>query len=59
MEQLAKRYTRLVLVAGPKFLGKIRAALDPVTPSLVIASLDKDLEEISDAELPQHLAGIL
>ena len=56
--QLGKRYSRLVLVAGPKFLGKIRVALYPSTARLVVASLDKDLEEIPDADLPQHLASI-
>ena len=56
--QLAKRYSRLVLVAGPKLLGKIRVALYPSTANLVVASLDKDLEEIPEADLPQHLAAI-
>ena len=55
----AKRYDRLVLVAGPKMLGHLRDALDKQTAAAVSASLDKDLGEIPEHELAAHLTGVL
>jgi len=51
------RFDRLVLVAAPKFLGRLRAALDTPTSALVEASLDKDLPQAKPAELRKALAG--
>jgi protein required for attachment to host cells len=54
----AQKYERLVLVAEPRFLGLLRAALDPPVASLVKATLDKDLGGIEDREVPTHLGDI-
>ncbi len=53
------RYRQLVLVAEPQFLGELRAALDPHTAALVTGSLDKELLEVPEHELPGHLGGLL
>ncbi len=53
------RYQKLVLVAEPQFLGELRAALDSHTAALVTGSLDKDLLEIPDRDLPAHLEKLL
>jgi protein required for attachment to host cells len=47
----------LVLVAGPKMLGNLRAALDKETAALVTGVLDRDLQEVPLSELPGHLIG--
>jgi protein required for attachment to host cells len=52
---LEQHFSRLVLVAGPKFLGKLRGALFPSTARLVVGSLDKDLVELPEDELFEHL----
>jgi protein required for attachment to host cells len=54
--RLAKDFDHLVLVAGPKLLGRLREALDPDTLALVTASLHKDLQDVPERELPAHLA---
>lgn len=54
--RLAAQFDQLVLVAGPKLLGRLREALDPDTLALVTASLHKDLQDIPERELPAHLA---
>jgi protein required for attachment to host cells len=53
------RYDRLVLVADRKFLGRLRAAMTTETTRLVSATLDKDLSNVSDRDLPAHLSDIL
>ena len=55
----AKQFDALVLVAGPKFLGHLRNALDARTAASVKATLDKDLGEIADNDLPGHLRTVL
>ncbi len=55
----ANRYEHLVLVADPRFLGQLRATLDPHTAKLVIGSLGKDLLEVAERDLPDHLQGVL
>lgn len=57
--RLGKRYDRLLLVAGPKLLGKVREALDRDTATLVEGSLSRDLQDIAERDLPSHLAGVL
>ncbi len=52
-------YSRLVLVAEPRFLGHLRAALTTHTASLVGATIDKDLGKVSDHDLPAHLGGVV
>ncbi|MGD8606213.1 MAG: host attachment protein [Myxococcales bacterium] len=53
------RYDRLVLVAPPRFLGLLRAALDGPTAQLVTASLDKDLGSQKASELVEHLGEVI
>lgn len=53
-----QRYSQVVLVAEPRFLGILRASLPAPTASLVKATLDKDLGGIEDRELPKHLADV-
>lgn len=53
------RYGRLVLVAEPRFLGNLRAALNTQTAALVTATIDKDLGGIDMRELPRHLDGVI
>lgn len=54
-----KAYDRLVLVAPPKALGDLRAALSEQVKPYVYAELDKDLVKTPTAELPQHLGAVL
>lgn len=53
------QYEQLVLIAGPKLLGKLRDALDNGTAAHVIATVDRDLRDVSLADLPAHLAGVI
>lgn len=53
------RYGRLVLVAEPRFLGNLRAALNAQTAALVTGTLDKDLGGTDARELPRHLDGVV
>jgi protein required for attachment to host cells len=55
----AHRYSRLVLVAEPKFLGMLKGALDGATASLIGATLGKDLAKIPAHELASHLKEVL
>ena len=50
---------RIILVAGPRLLGKLRLALDPPTAKLVVQDLDKDFGELSDHDLPMVLTDAL
>lgn len=54
-----KAYDRLVIVAPPKALGDLRAALSPHVKPLVYAELDKDLVKTPTAELPSHLGAVM
>jgi protein required for attachment to host cells len=53
------RYERLVLVAAPKFLGRVRNALDSATAHCVVGSLDKDLAGSDEAELVEHVGKVI
>lgn len=57
--RLEKQFDTLVLVAGPAFLGRLRAALDEHTAASVKASLDKDLGDLPAHDLIEHLKGVL
>ena len=57
--RLNHHYDQLVLVAGPKLLGGLRQALDRDTAALVSASLPRDLQEVSEHDLPAHLKDVL
>ena len=53
------RFGRLVLVAEPRLLGELRAALDKPTAALVSATLDKDLVGIDNRDIPRHLGKLV
>jgi protein required for attachment to host cells len=55
----AKSYDRLVIVAPPKALGDLRAALPEPVKHAVYAELDKDLVKTPTAELPEHLGAVM
>lgn len=57
--RLEQQFERLVLVAGPAFLGHLRAALDEHTAASVKASLDKDLGDLPAHDLIEHLKSVL
>lgn len=52
-------YAQAVLVAEPRLLGQLRAALDPHTAALVTASYDKDLAGLDKQALTQPLQELL
>lgn len=54
-----RRYGRLVLVAGPHFLGILRAALSRETAALVTDAINKDLGHVEAHELSTHLEGVV
>ena len=54
-----RRFMRLVLVAEPRFLGNLRAALNSSTAALITAILDKDLGGVEPRLMPKHLADII
>lgn len=54
-----QRYGKLVLVAEPRFLGNLRAALSPPTAAMVTASVDKDLGGVDTHNMPKHLGEFI
>lgn len=54
-----QRYAQLVLVAEPRFLGILRAALASTTAALVVATLAKDLGTTDARELPKFLEDVI
>jgi len=57
--RMENRYTRLVLVAPPRFLGLLRSSLDGPTAQLVIGSVPKDLASRNESELVAHLGEVI
>ena len=51
-----RAFDRLVLVAPPAILGRLRTALKPRTRKLVAAEIGKDLTHLNLREVPKHLA---
>lgn len=54
-----QRYTKLVLIAEPRFLGNLRAALSTSTAALVTATVGKDLGSVEPHNMPKHLDDII
>ena len=54
--RIAHAYDKLVLMAEPKFLGLLRAALDKNTAALVVQTVGKDIPNINEADLAKYLA---
>lgn len=50
-------YDNLILLAEPRFLGKLRKRLAKATAAKVLATLAKDLGWIEDVDLPRYLKG--
>ena len=48
----AHEFARLVLVAEPKFLGVLKAALDQQTAKLLTETLAKDFVHLPDTDIP-------
>jgi protein required for attachment to host cells len=49
-------YDQLVLVAPPRFLGRLRDALSPGVQATVVASVDKDLPDTKPEAIRQLIA---
>jgi protein required for attachment to host cells len=48
-------FTRLVLVAAPKFLGQLRSELHAPLAATVVKSFDSDYTHMAQAELAKHV----
>jgi protein required for attachment to host cells len=57
--RIHKRYSTLVLVAEPRFLGELRAVLSPQTGALVTATQSKDLASMETNAIQRHLQDIM
>ncbi len=57
--RIHKRYTKLVLVAEPRFLGELRAVLTPQTGSMVTATQSRDLAWMETQQIQKHLQDIM
>lgn len=51
-------YDRLVLVAEPRFLGRLRGALDHATADTVVGSIDKDLAHATVKDVEAHVSHL-
>lgn len=54
-----QRYRKLVLVAEPRFLGNLRAALSSPTAALVTAAVGKDLGGVEPHNMPKYLDQVI
>lgn len=61
LDQAAQKqvFDRLVLVAPPKTLGGLRAALGKAALEKVTAEIGKDLTNVPHHDLPAHLAEVM
>jgi protein required for attachment to host cells len=55
----AHEFDDLVLVADPKFLGRLRAELSSDTLRLISVTIDKDFANLSDHDVATRLATLL
>lgn len=46
---------KLLLVASPKFLGRLRSSLSGPSADLVVHTIDKELTQLSPEKLAEHL----
>ena len=49
------QFSKLILIAGPSFLGLLRQNLDAPTSAQVVHTLNKDLINLNDHEMKQYL----
>ncbi len=54
-----RAFQRLVLIAPPRTLGDLRAALGTKARALIHAEIDKDLTHVTIQELPDHLTKVV
>lgn len=52
-------YSRLLLVAPPTVMGRLREALSDQARDKLVGSLDKDLTHVGLDDLPKHLEGVI
>jgi protein required for attachment to host cells len=52
-------YDQLVLIAEPRFLGRLKAALSQPTASKVVRIIEKDLAHLTAHELEQRLTVLI
>jgi protein required for attachment to host cells len=57
--RIAGDLDKLVLIAPPEFLGKLRSSLDKQSLALVAKSIDKELTQASAEEVAGHLPQFL
>ena len=57
--RIQHRYGKLVLVAEPRFLGNLRAALSSPTAALVTAAVDKDQGNVDAHNMTKHLGEVI
>jgi protein required for attachment to host cells len=55
----AHAYDELILIAEPRFLGVVKAALSEATARIVVRVIDKELSAMSPYELERHLTVLL
>lgn len=53
------RFDRIVLIAAPRALGEIRAALAGDVSAIVVAEIAKDLTHATDEEVARHLGTVM
>jgi protein required for attachment to host cells len=56
---LKDEYARLMLVAPPTVMGRLRKALSSHASQKLVGSLDKDLTHVGLNDLPKHLEGVV
>ena len=52
-------FDSLMLVAPPKFLGRLRAGLNKATRDALVGELDKNLVEADEKSLEHHVSALL
>ena len=52
-------FDRLIIVAPPRMLGDLRAALNADVSGVVYGENDKDLTHVAERDLGRHLEGVL
>jgi protein required for attachment to host cells len=57
--RIERSYQRLLLVSDPRFLGLLRAALDPPTLALVVLAVDKDLVPLTEPKRLDQIRQML
>jgi protein required for attachment to host cells len=55
----ARAFDRLVLVAPPRFLGRLREALRPAVAAAVVGEVDRDYTKAPAAELEARVRSLL